>query len=138
MTQSKALTKAAAVKVMRSKKKMTLAKLKASKKFSARMIDKERNAKASEALRSIFYDGKGTLRKKLGNGYGILSYLTYYLYLIKCYLIIIFYFSSPPSFVYLGNKGFLNNKKLKELWDGIPKEFLNLDDIKANKGFKRV
>ena len=51
---------------------------------------------------------------------------------------IIFYFSSPPSFVYLGNSGFLKNKnELKKLWDGIPLELLNSDDLNS-KGFNRI
>lgn len=69
----------------RSNRKMTVKQLQASRKHSARMTEREKEFKASEALRSIFYDDKGrTQRKKLGKGYGILSYLTYSLHLIKC------------------------------------------------------
>ena len=120
---------------------VTSAKRAATYKFRGKMKNKVREFRASEALRSIFShnnNGKTTNRKILGKGYGILSYLTYSLNLIKCYLTIIFYFSSPPSFVYIGNSGFLENKnELKKLWNGIPREFLNCDDLNS-KGFKRI
>ena len=123
----------------RSNRKMTVKQVQASRKHSARMTELEKEFEASEALRSIFYgDEKRTQREKLGKGYGILSYLTYSLHLIKCYLTIIFYFSSPPSFVYLGNSGFLENKnELKELWDGIPLECHKFDNLNF-EGFKRI
>ena len=69
----------------RSNRKMTVKQVQASLKHSARMTEREKEFEASEALRSIFYgDEKRTQRKKLGLGYGILSYLTYSLHLIKC------------------------------------------------------
>ena len=68
-----------------SKNKMTRKQREASYKFSAKMIGKEKDFKASEALTSIFHDDRSrTQRIKLGEGYGILSYLTYSLHLIKC------------------------------------------------------
>ena len=92
-------------------------------------------------LRSIFSNnnGKTTNRKILGKGYGILSYLTYYLHLIKCYLTIIFYFSPPPSLVYIGNSEFLSDKsELKKLVDSIPMKFRGDGVVDPAKGFTRI
>ena len=121
---------------------VTRAKQAATKKFRAKMKNKVREFRASEALRSIFShnnNGKTTNRKILGKGYGILSYLTYYLHLIKCYLTIIFYFSPPPSLVYIGNSEFLSDKsELKKLVDSIPMKFRGDGVVDPAKGFTRI
>ena len=78
--------------------------------------------------------------KKIGRRvWNPLFYLTYYLHLIKCYLTIIFYFSPPPSMVYIGNSEFLSDQsELKKLVDSIPMKFRGDGVVDPAKGFTRI